>query len=308
MHHALREVLGEHVEQKGSLVEPDYLRFDFSHFQKLTDQELREVEQQVNRMIRQNSPMEEHRSVPMSKAQEMGAIALFGEKYGDTVRVVKFGDTVELCGGTHVKATGQIGIFRIFRESSIAAGIRRIEAFTGETAERYIDEHMDMVSQIAATFEKQKDLVKAVKGMAEENSKLSKQVERFQKNVLGVIAKTLENKMEKIGDTLLVASRIETDNPGHLRDLSFQVRSRYPGVCLALGAEVGGKAHLSMMLSDAVVKDFGLNASTIIREISKEIQGGGGGQPFFATAGGKNPAGIDHALEKARSMIVEGIS
>ena len=308
MHHALREVLGDHVEQKGSLVEPDYLRFDFSHFQKMTDEEIREVEHRVNRMIRHNSPMEEHRSVPMSKALEMGALALFGEKYGDAVRVIKFGDTVELCGGTHVEATGQIGVFRIFRESSIAAGVRRIEAFTGEVAERYIDDHMDMVNQIAGTFEKQKDLVKAVKGMVDENSKLSKQVERFQKNVLGVIAKTLEDKMERIGDTSLVVSRIDVDNASQLRDLSFQIRSRYPKVCLILGAEVDGKAHLSVMLSDAVIKDFDLNASTVIREVSREIQGGGGGQPFFATAGGKKPAGIDKALKMARKLVTGVIS
>ena len=308
MHHALREVLGDHVEQKGSLVEPDYLRFDFSHFQKMTDEEVREVEHRVNRMIRHNSPMEEHRSVPMSKALEMGALALFGEKYGDAVRVIKFGDTVELCGGNHVEATGQIGIFRIFRESSIAAGVRRNEAFTGEVAERYIDDHMDMVNQIAGTFEKQKDLVKAVKGMVDENSKLSKQVERFQKNVLGVIAKTLEDKMERIGDTSLVVSRIDVDNASQLRDLSFQIRSRYPRVCLILGAEVDGKAHLSVMLSDAVIKDFDLNASTVIREVSREIQGGGGGQPFFATAGGKKPAGIDKALKMARKLVTEVIS
>ncbi len=222
----------------------------------MTDEEIREVEHRVNRMIRKNSPMEEHRSVPMSKALEMGALALFGEKYGDAVRVVKFGETVELCGGTHVEATGQIGIFRIFRESSIAAGIRRIEAFTGEVAERYIDENMDMMNQIAGTFEKQKDLVKAVKGMVDENSKLSKQVERFQKNMLGVVAKNLEEQMEKIGDAALIASRIDVSNAGQLRDLSFQVRSRYPNLCLVLGAEVDGKAHLSIMLSDDIVKNM----------------------------------------------------
>ncbi|MEN8230172.1 MAG: alanine--tRNA ligase [Bacteroidota bacterium] len=307
MHHALREVLGAHVEQKGSLVDPDYLRFDFSHFQKVSDEELREVEQKVNRLIRLNSKVEEHRSLPMKKAEEMGAIALFGEKYGDAVRVIKFGDSVELCGGTHVEATGQIGIFRIFRESSIAAGIRRIEAFTGEVAERYIDEHMDMVRQIAGTFEKQKDLVKAVKGMADENSKLAKQVEQFQKNVLGVIAKTLEDKMEKIGDAALVTSKVELDNPAQLRDLAFQIRSRYPKVCLILGAEVDGKAHLAIMLSEEVQKNYELNASNMIREISGEIQGGGGGQPFFATAGGKNPAGIDAALEKAKKIVVDAV-
>ncbi|MFO7670825.1 MAG: alanine--tRNA ligase [Bacteroidales bacterium] len=307
MHHALREVLGKHVEQKGSLVEPDYLRFDFSHFQKMTDEEIREVEHRVNRMIRQNSEMEEHRSLPMTKALQMGAMALFGEKYGDAVRVIRFGDSVELCGGTHVKATGQIGVFRIFRESSIAAGIRRIEAFTGEIAERYIDENMDMMRQIASTFENQKDLVKAVKGALEENSKLAKQVEQFQHNMLGVIARNLEQKLEHLGDQGVIVSRVDLENPAHLRDLSFQVRSRYPNISLVLGTEIGGKAHLSIMLSDPLIRDTGLNASSMIREVSAEIQGGGGGQPFFATAGGKNPAGIDSALSKARKLILEAV-
>ncbi len=308
MHHALREVLGEHVEQKGSLVEPDYLRFDFSHFQKVTDEELRKVEHTVNRMIRLNSAAEEHRALPMSKAKEMGALALFGEKYGDAVRVIKFGDSVELCGGTHVAATGQIGIFRIFRESSIAAGIRRIEAFTGEVAERYIDEHLEIVKQIAGSFENQKDLVKAVQSLHDEHSTLAKQVGGFQKNMLGVIAKTMEERMERLGDIMLATSRVELDNPALLRDLAFQVRSRYPKVCLILGAEIDGKAHLAIMLADVAIKSYGLNASTLIREVSGEIRGGGGGQPFFATAGGKNPAGIDAALEKARKIIVDAAS
>jgi alanyl-tRNA synthetase len=307
MHHALREVLGDHVEQKGSLVEPDYLRFDFSHFQKLSDEELRKVEHAVNRKIRLNSRMEEHRELPMKKAEEMGALALFGEKYGDAVRVIKFGESVELCGGTHVESTGQIGIFKIFRESSIAAGIRRIEAITGEVAERYIDEHMEIVKQIAGNFENQKDLVKAVKSVLQEHSSLSKQVERFQKNMLAVIAKNLEDQMEKVGDIMLGTSRVDVDNPGLLRDLVFQVRSRYPRVCLVLGAEIGGKAHLAVMLADVAIERYELNASTIIREVSKEIQGGGGGQPFFATAGGKNPAGIDAALSKANKIIKEAI-
>jgi len=308
MHHALREVLGEHVEQKGSLVEPEYLRFDFSHFQKMSDEEIREVEHRVNRMIRQNSTIEEHRSLPLTKAREMGAIALFGEKYGDAVRVVRFGDSVELCGGTHVNATGQIGIFRIFRESSIAAGIRRIEAFTGEMAERYIDENMDTMKQISSTFEKQKDLVKAVQGAVEENSKLSKQVERFQQNMLGVVAKNLEDKLEKIGAHGITVAKIELFNATQLRDLSFQIRSRYPNVSLALGCEIEGKAHISIMLSEKLIKDTGLNASTMIREVSREIQGGGGGQAFFATAGGKNPAGIDKALSQARKILKDAIT
>ena len=307
LHHALREVLGEHVEQKGSLVEPDYLRFDFSHFQKVSDEELRKVEHLVNRMIRRNSRMEEHIAVPRQKAEEMGALALFGEKYGDAVRVIRFGDSVELCGGTHVEATGQIGIFRILRESSIAAGIRRIEAITGEVAERYIDEHMEIVKQIAGDLENQKDLVKAVRSVLTEHASLTKQVERFQKNMLAVTARNLENKMERMGDIMLVTSRVDLDNPALLRDLAFQVRSRYPKVCLVVGAEIEGKAHLAIMLADAAIERYDLNASAIIRQVSKEIQGGGGGQPFFATAGGKNPAGIDAALSLAKKIIGEAI-
>ena len=307
LHHALREVLGHHVEQKGSLVEPDYLRFDFSHFQKVSEEELRNIEHLVNRMIRENSHQDEHQSLPMSQAREMGALALFGEKYGDAVRVIRFGESVELCGGTHVEATGQIGIFKIIRESSIAAGIRRIEAITGEVAERYIDEHLEVVRQIAGSFENQKDLVKAVRSVIDDHGKLSKKVDRFQQNMLAVVAKQLEEKMERAGDVSLAASRIEVDNPALLRDLAFRVRSRHPRVCLILGAEVEGKAHLAIMLSDVAIQTYGLNASSMIREAAREIQGGGGGQPFFATAGGKNPQGIEKALEKARELFLEAV-
>ena len=308
MHHALRKILGTHVEQKGSLVEPDYLRFDFSHFQKVSDEELRKVEHLVNQMIRQNSPMEEQRAVPRARAEEMGALALFGEKYGNAVRVIKFGDSVELCGGTHVAATGQIGIFRIFRESSVAAGIRRIEAITGEVAERYIDDQMDIVKQIAASFENQKDLVKAVKAMLEEHSNLTRQVGKFQQNMLGFVMKNLESQIVRMGEIALIHAKVDLDNPSLMRDLAFQVRSRYPKTCLLLGAEIDGKAHLAFMLNDTAIEEYGLNASTLIREVSGEIQGGGGGQPFFATAGGKNPKGIDAALSQAFNIIKENVS
>jgi len=223
------------------------------------------------------------------------------------VRVIKFGESVELCGGTHVEATGQIGIFRIFRESSIAAGIRRIEAFTGEVAERYIDEHVDIVKQIAGNFENQKDLVKAVRSVLNEHGALSKQVGKFQQNMVAVIAKNLEDEMQILGDIVLSTAKIDVDNPGLLKDLAFQMRSRYPKVCLVLGAEIAGKAHLAIMLADVAIETYGLNASSLIREVSKEIQGGGGGQPFFATAGGKNPKGLGAALAKADKIIKETI-
>ena len=308
MHHALRKILGGHVEQKGSLVEPGYLRFDFSHFQKVSDEELREVEHEVNRMIRANSFKEVHANVPMEKAREMGALALFGEKYGDAVRVVRFGDSVELCGGTHVESTGQIGIFRILKESSIAAGVRRIEALTGEVAERYIDENMDIVNQIASSFENQKDLVKAVRSVLEEHGTLAKQVEKFQRNMLGVIIKQMEDQMEHIGDLNVAFKKVEVDNAAHLRDICFQVKSRYPHVSLVLGAEIEGKAHLAVLLAEDSMKRYDLDASGLIREIAKEIQGGGGGQPFFATAGGRNPSGIQAALDRARQILTEAAS
>jgi alanyl-tRNA synthetase len=202
-------------------------------------------------------------------------------------------------------ATGQIGTFRVFRETGIAAGVRRIEALTGETAERYIDEHMDMVKQIAGSFEKQQDLVKAVKGLVSQNSQLAKQVEQFQQNMLGIIARNLESKLEKVGSYSLAVSRVEVDEPNHLRDLSFRLRSRYPRLNLILGAEINGKAHLAVMLSDLMLESHELSAQKIIKEVASHIQGGGGGQPFFATAGGKNPEGLDMALEQARKILID---
>ncbi len=305
MHHALRKVLGSHVEQKGSLVEPEYLRFDFSHFEKISAEEIREVEHEVNRMIRANSSREEKRNIPIKKAEKMGAIALFGEKYGDAVRVIRFGDSVELCGGTHVESTGQIGVFRILKESAVAAGIRRIEAFTGEEAERYIDQNLDILKQISSSFDNQKDLVKAVSGVLQEHGSLAKQVEKFQRDMLGVVIRQLEEKLVRINDISVAISQVNVQNPAHLRDLAFQVKSKYPKINLVLGAEIQGKAHLAVLLSEDVIKNHELNASSMIREISKEIQGGGGGQPFFATAGGKNPTGIPAALEKAKQILIE---
>ena len=304
LHRALREVLGDHIEQKGSLVDPDYLRFDFSHFQKVTDDELREIEHRVNRMIRQNFRAEEHRAVPMTEAREMGAIALFGEKYGDLVRVMRFGDSVELCGGTHVEATGQIGTFRILRESSIATGIRRIEAATGEAAESFIDEQIDTVRQISGLFEKQQDTVRAVRSTIEENDRLRKELEQFLREAQGSVVEELEKKAEEIGGVRFIAHRFEARDASQLRDIAFRMRDRVKNLCLVLGTEIEGKAHLAIMISNNLVETRSINASEMIRTIAREIQGGGGGQPFFATAGGKDPAGIDRALQKAREMFL----
>ncbi|MEZ5071864.1 MAG: alanine--tRNA ligase [Bacteroidales bacterium] len=308
MHHALRDILGTHVEQKGSLVEPTGLRFDFSHFQKMSDEEIRQVEQEVNRMIRMNHGLEEHRTLAMDKARDMGAMALFGEKYGDRVRVIKFGDSVELCGGTHVEATGQIGLFKILRESSIAAGIRRIEATTGEDAEAWVYGQLDSLQEIAGEFEKQKDLAKAVRDLRADHARLSRAVEGFQQQMLAESAKRLVDGAEKLGAWSLSKGRVDIQDPSQLRDLAFRVKSQQAGLALILGAEVEGKAHLAVLLPEELHKEKGLNASDIIRDAAREIQGGGGGQPFFATAGGKNPAGLDAAMARAAALVAEKLT
>ncbi|PID91621.1 MAG: alanine--tRNA ligase [Bacteroidetes bacterium] len=307
MHHALREVLGSHVEQKGSLVEPGYLRFDFSHFQKMSAGEIRKVEHRVNEMIRLNSKLDERRSVPMHEARNMGAVALFGEKYGDTVRVIRFGDSIELCGGTHAKSTGQIGSFRILKESSIAAGIRRIEAITGEAAEEYIDARLDTMAEINGLFEKQKDLVRAIRSTLEDNSRLSKAMEAIHRKMLAETAARLESDAEDYRGFRLNASIVKVENAGQLRDLAFQLKSKDPDLALILGAETEGKANLAILLPSFLHAEKGLNAAQMIREVAKSIQGGGGGQPFFATAGGKNPAGLEAAISAGRRAILEAL-
>ncbi|MBN2697356.1 MAG: alanine--tRNA ligase [Bacteroidales bacterium] len=308
LHFALREVLGKHVEQKGSLVRPDGLRFDFSHFKKLTGEEIDRINQLVNRLIRENIAVDEKRAIPISEAQKMGAIALFGEKYGEMVRVIRFDDSVELCGGTHVKATGQIGYFRILRESAIAAGIRRIEAVTGDAAEAYVESQIKIISEIATEFEKQHDLVQAVKEKLKENEDLWKQVESFRRNALFMLKKKLSGSIRTVQNVQVISGKVNVDNPGELKDLAFQLKSEHPNLYLLLGAGIGGKAHLALMISENLITDYDLNASEIIRRISGEIKGGGGGQPFFATAGGKEPEGIDRALNLGIRILEERLS
>jgi alanyl-tRNA synthetase len=302
-HYALRKVLGDHVEQKGSMVSPEMFRFDFSHFQKVTDEEICEVEKIVNKLIRENIPVDERRTVPMEEAQKMGAISLFGEKYGERVRVIRFGDSVELCGGIHAAATGQLGFFKILKESSIAAGIRRIEAVTGVEAEKYIYNQIDKINQIAGHLDKHSDVVDAIRKIVTEHSELNKEVAQFRKDAINASLSALKNKIEIIGDVNYIAETLPDADAEMLRDAAFRIKNEVENLFLVLGTNQNNKALLVVMISDNLVKEKQLNASEIIRKISVEIQGGGGGQPFFATAGGKNPDGIPAAMKKAREII-----
>lgn len=303
LHYALRKVLGNHVEQKGSEVNSNHLRFDFSHFQKLNDEEIRNIEILVNEKIRKNIPLEEHSNIPMKAASDMGAIALFGEKYGDTVRVIKFDDSVELCGGTHVSNTGQIGFFKIMSESSIAAGIRRIEAITGEKVVEYVFSQMQELNEIKALFKNPKNTIESVRSLFEEVSKLNKQINEMTNEQAQAIKKHLKERVQDINGINFIGYKVGLNSAAAIKDLSFQLKNEIDKLVLVLGTEIDGKANLSVMISESLVKEKGWNASQIIREISKEIQGGGGGQAFYATAGGKNPEGIELAIEKVKELI-----
>ncbi len=303
LHYALRKVLGKHVEQRGSLVHPDYLRFDFSHFQKVSDDQLHEIEILVNRKIRENAPLEEFKSIPIAEAQKMGAMALFGEKYGDLVRVLKYNDSIELCGGTHVPATGQIGFMKIISESSIAAGVRRIQAYTAEKAEEYIDNHLGIMNDIIKLLDGPSDIRQKINELSEQNAELQKKIDKVAQQEIKRIKNNLKENAELINDINVVKGTISAEDSGIVKDLAFQMRNEMEDLFLILGAEINGKAHLTIMLSDNLVKNKKLHAGLIIKEIAGEIDGGGGGQPFYATAGGSNPKGIDKALDLAVSRI-----
>jgi alanyl-tRNA synthetase len=302
LHQALREVLGDHVEQKGSAVHSKYLRFDFSHFSKLTVKELREVENFVNARIEGQLPFEENRNVPIKEAMEQGAMALFGEKYGDTVRTVRFGQSIELCGGTHVKNTGDIWHFKIVSEGAVAAGIRRIEAITSDAAKDFYFKNNRMLYEIKDLLGNAQDPVKAVAGLQEENNALKKQVELLLKDKARGLKNELISELKDINGVQFLAKKVDLDAAG-IKDLSFEIGGQVSDVFLLLAAENDGKALLSCYISKDLASNKGLNAGSIVRELGKHIQGGGGGQPFFATAGGKNPEGIPVALANAEEMI-----
>jgi len=304
LHAALRKVLGTHVEQRGSLVSPDYLRFDFSHFSKMNDEELHEIESLVNQKIRENIPCTTQ-ILPVDEAKKLGAMALFGEKYGDTVRVVTMDKnySIELCGGTHVKATGQIGYFKIVSESALSAGIRRIEAITALGAENYIHDQMETLKQASLALKNPKNVVKAIQDMQQQASELSKQVEKLSREQGQQIKTILISKKQAIGSIVFIGEKIDIASADVAKDICFALKSETPNLFLILGAEVNGKANLFLAVSDNLVKDKNWNASALIREFSKEIQGGGGGQAFYATAGGARVEGISVAIAKAKQWV-----
>ena len=301
--YALKQVLGEHAEQKGSYVSPDTLRFDVSHFQKITDEELRQVEKLVNEMIRKDYPMDEHRETPMEEAKKMGAVALFGEKYGDKVRVVRFGPSCEFCGGIHATSTGRIGFFKIVGESSVAAGVRRIEAMTGEACENAIYALEDTLRDLRTMFNNAKDLKAILAKFVEENDHMKKELESFRAQAVSRAAKNMVEHAETVNGVHVVTSVLPID-PASAKDIVFKVREALPEklVCV-LGSVHDERPLLSIMLSDDMVKNNGLNAGQIIREAAKLIQGGGGGQPHYAQAGGKNAEGIRSAVNKVIELI-----
>lgn len=298
-------MLGTHVEQKGSYVSPHSLRFDFSHFQKVTDEELRKVERLANEKVRACLPLDEHRSVPIAEAKAMGAMALFGEKYGEEVRVIRYGSSIELCGGTHVANTGQIGMIHIISESSTAAGIRRIEAITAARTEMYMDSLLDTLSMIRTSLNNAPDVMAAIRRTVEENAELKKQAEAFAKAQLQELKKRLLENVQMINGVSVMPLKI-TLAPDVVKNLAFQLRGEKTDHFLFVAGttDVSGKPLLTVALSDDLVA-AGLSASALVRNAAKHIQGGGGGQPHFAQAGGKNPEGLSVAVDEIIAAVTK---
>ena len=305
LHAAMKQVLGSHVNQKGSLVNDEYLRFDFSHFAKVTEQELAQIEAIVNQKVRENIPLKEERNVAYQVAITSGVTALFGEKYGEYVRVITFDDNFskELCGGTHVKATGNIGYFKIISESAVAAGVRRIEAITGIGAENYINEQSLLIHQLKDLLKNPKDIGKSIESLLDENNKLKKEIEKSVLEKSAGLKNELAKTAQHINGINFIAEKVTLPNADAVKNLAYQLKDIVSDLFLVLAADFEGKPNITVMISENLVKDKGLNAGNIVRELAKEIQGGGGGQPFFATAGGKDVSGLDRVLEKAKGFI-----
>jgi alanyl-tRNA synthetase len=284
------------------LVNEERLRFDFSHFQKLSEEEIAQIEKMVNSLIRENFSLDEHRAVPIAEAKSLGALALFGEKYGDAVRVIRFGNSIELCGGTHVKATGQIGLFKIVSEAGIAAGIRRIEAVTAVCAESYINDQEKLLNDIKVLVKPSNDPIKAIQQLIDQNKEFQKEIDKMKSEKADIIFERLIKEVRPIGNVNLITAEVDLDMPT-IKDLTFKLRGSVANLFAVLANRSDDKANLSVMLSDNLVAEHNLNASTIVRELAKEIQGGGGGQANFATAGGKKPDGIKAALLKAHTLL-----
>ena len=307
LHAALKNILGEHVNQKGSLVHPDQLRFDFSHFAKVEEQDLHSIEKMINEKIRANISLDEKREVPFDEAVEMGAMALFGEKYGNEVRVITFDKdySVELCGGTHVKATGEIGFCKIITETSVAAGVRRIEALTGEKAYEWMNKELAELEAVRSVFKNPKGVVERVQKLSEENTELRKSLDQFERKQAGDLKNVLKGKIEDLNGIKFISEELEIGNADLIKQISFDLQREVPGLLAVFGANLNGKPHLSVIMDKELPGQKGLNASTIIRQIAKHIKGGGGGQDFYATAGGKETAGLGQAISEARSIAEE---
>ena len=305
MHAALHQILGEHAVQKGQNVDADRLRFDFNHFGKVTEEEIAQIEEMVNDRIRQNIPLEEERAMPIEDAKALGAMMLFGEKYGEFVRVITFDKdfSQELCGGTHVDATGEIGYFKILAESGVAAGIRRIEAITADKAQRYINKELDELNNVRALLKNPKSAVKSVESLQQENRSLKKAMEQLLAQQANALKGQLLGQVEEVNDIQLLATKLPLNDTAAIKNLAYQLEKEMENAVIIFGAEVKGKPQLMVVVNKALSESGKYHAGNMIRELAKEIKGGGGGQPFFATAGGKEVSGLDAAIAKAKTLI-----
>lgn len=305
LHAALRSVLGKHVEQKGSLVNDKILRFDFSHFAAMTHEEISKVENIVNQKVRENIELNEQRNVPIEKAKSLGAMALFGEKYGEFVRVITFDPkfSVELCGGTHVRATGQIGLFKIISESSVAAGVRRIEAVTAEGAQEYINQSLSLLNEVKTLLKNPKDTASSLQNLIEEKHLLEKKLEALHQEQANALKDTLAAKANKSNGHTLILEKVTVPNADALKNIAYALRNQFEDLLLVLAADVDGKPQVAVMIGEKLAATNQFHAGNMVKELAKEIGGGGGGQPFYATAGGKNLGGLDSALAKAKILI-----